>query len=85
MIYDFTLWIFWGIVVGVSVSIIFPETKKYLLGTASFGVLGSVFGGILYEFFKIGEAIYTHQNILVFGIFFILAYLLIGLAERTKV
>ncbi|MBW6431866.1 hypothetical protein K0A96_01615, partial [Patescibacteria group bacterium] len=76
--------VFWGVVVGTTVSLVFPETKKYLLGTVIFGVLGSVFGGILYGFFKISEAIYTNQNTLFFGIFLLFAFLLTGLVERTK-
>lgn len=84
MVNDFLLWVFWGVVIGFIVSLIFPETKKYLLGTVTFGVLGSVLGGIIYGFFKIGETIYFHQGLITFSLFLFAAVLLTGLAEKAE-
>ena len=55
-----------------------PDTKKYIIGTISFGVLGSLVAGIVLSLFRISVEFYSYANIFALFLFlitFLLFYL----------
>lgn len=53
------VWILLGILAGTIVALIFPNSKKYIVGTVSFGIIGAIVGGIFYSAFQVGSAAYS--------------------------
>lgn len=78
MINELMSWILVGVVAGLAVALVFPDTKKYIIGTISFGVLGSLLAGILLSLFRISVELYSYANIFALFLFlitFLLFYL----------
>jgi uncharacterized membrane protein YeaQ/YmgE (transglycosylase-associated protein family) len=69
MISELFTWMILGILAGAVVALLFPDTKKYLIGTIYAGVFGSVLSGTIYGIFKVGSEIYSHANLTLLVLF----------------
>lgn len=75
-------WILIGVLAGFFVAFVFPDSKKYLIGTISFGVIGAMVGGIVYSAFRIGSLAYSLNPAsllltVLFAVFFIFSLKLV--------
>lgn len=84
MISELVIWIILGILAGLSVAFLFPDTKKYLLGAIYSGIFGSVLGGIIYGIFKVSTEIYSHANLTLLVLFIIFSLFCIFFTSKKR-